>query len=413
MRRQEPADDRARCLHALARDLVVPDPDRPERHLGTDDLAALVSGTLFRTECARIENHLLVCEPCRSRAHALNEDYEAGVVPILFRRAVGATSGATRVRRRFGRRWIPWVVGLSAFLIVLGAWSAGWLAFLDSGPQLTERFLVSSVQGKPRRRTASEGPRDVVMAGNWLLPGDHVEFRDGASVEVLDRYGALSSLDEDGRHPIDAPLPLLAAIFERGWEERQDLHELAHAAVPGGVVDDRALRVASPRGLILSDRPSLRWEDGVGRSPYRIRVRDLQRNLLLIDSEVKGRELAWPDDHLPLPESGNFQMEVEIQPYRREPPAVSQFQTLANDRRNALIEQRLALDRSLGKWPRFLRAMWLRQQGLADDAREELEILRQREPSNIAVLSLLKVVYRDTGARHAEQATWEALRNRE
>ena len=406
MRAHDVEDDRWRAVMHLQRSASTTEthdadatgheassPSDDARHLGADELAALVAGTLLPSECIRLEGHLLACTECRTLAHRLHEDFEAGAAPMLLRRST-TVSPRTAVHVRVTRRVTPWVLAaLAALVVVFVPFSIDrWFSRTEF--VAPEAMLVIARDGTPvvkSKEGVSHRPAEI---GTWLEAGDELIFDDGDLLRAIGRDGSMHRIDRDGRETETEPATDLADLFARIDDDRPRLlHDLQAPVQPEPVGVPSLLH---PRGPTYSTRPSFRWSDSVLRRGYRIRVvREGDAPDVVLEESVEGRELRYPRRALPLEPGHRYTVYL----VGREPDSRTNSEVIVLDgsaRRNA--ETTLARIADVVT-PRvnLLRAEYCRQHGLLGEAREELESLLVGDPDNLEILGRLEVVSRQLG----------------
>ena len=412
MRTQHPIDDRQRVVHHLVRQTLGDQGTGAVEHLETDELAALIAGTLFKTECSRVENHLLSCATCQAAAAGLHADQEAGVVPILVRRADSVVARPTTFRERLTRRYSPLVAATLVFLL-LAAVPFSLNRFLSAGEvRLDETVLVVRRFGTPV--ILADGDRSPAETGAWIDDVATLLMERGDRVRVLRSSGRLSwvtvdGMDEDG--PVHA---LFAGLYQGALRSRDEIDRMAHRRAPPPQGPSGRPRILHPLGRLHDVRPPIRWTDANPVEAYEVVLvrRDDRREIFR--REAGGRVLAYPADALSL-EPGRAYT-VWVGPRHGDAGSRSQpveFQIVETKRWEEVGKALALLDRTVGKQASLLRAEYLRQSALLAEAREELEALRVDDGANVHLLALLKVMYRWMGLHEEEARLHRVLAKRE
>ncbi len=396
MKAHATADDRQRVIHALIRE--TSDEDSHAEHLSTEDLAALVSGTLFKTECSRIENHLLSCHLCAELAHRIQLEFEAGVVPILLRRAASSGQGASSLSARLTRRWSPWVLGVLAAVIVLIVSMTSVVQCGNETRSLDRDLLVYLRLGTPfSRQREGKGIALPIEPGSWLQNGQPIEIGPGDWVEAIDRQGEFWRVTPDRQYVFRVGNEFSQMLAKRAWQDRNQFTSNREMDLRGNALQKEGVHIVHPRQEIYRTRPRLRWATSRSARVYYLSVVDSKDGSLQLRRQVKGLSLPWPDDVLPLRHGASYRIEIRLKSFQNQVTAAANFSVVDGKKRLEIESQLQALGKLVGRGPNILRAELLRQDGFHAECREELERLRITQTENVALLARLRLAFEELG----------------
>lgn len=403
MRRESPADDLLHAVHHLAR-LAGEEEADPDVHLDIGDLAALTAGTLFESECTRVENHLLVCRACRDAAAALHREYEAGAVPILMRRRAPTGPSRPTIREKITRRWSPTIIALLVFAVVLMVTAGRNLLLGEKDVAMPQRRLVVSRVGGPDVRMADNSLRPATP-GEWLESGETLVLETGDVVVVAGEDGTLAELTMDAEHPL-AVSPLLEEIFagaSRRWITRRG--ELGRKPAVQG---PPPLTVLHPIGKTLDRRPAVQWVAADEEESFAVEIRPSTGRAPVYEESAAGGLCRFPSKVVALQEGRDYVAHVAGPGGEAE----ARFTIVRGGERERIEGELDELDHLVGREANVLRAELLWERGLRGEARRELERLRKRDASNLNVLARLKLLLADLGLEHEESRILKLLLKR-
>ncbi len=406
------AEDHQRVVHELVRELEGIDRATDETgHLTLGEFAALVSGSLLPAELGRVEDHLMICEGCRTRAKTLHEDHEARVVPTLVRRAPSAVNLRTKGSEFLRRRVLSWTLGLLVFAAALGAGISFQDWFGDHDVPISEALLVTEVIGRPEIVDIEDDPRVGLWPGQWLLRGDSLSIGPGEIVECIDVNGAVVEIGRDGAARSGETDPLLARVIRRALEARTRV--LRESAAPVEGVADTSVEILFPRGLVHDLRPTIRWQASTGRWSIEVsKVRPKKESVLVVSDASAEGIYRWPGSKRSLSPGMTYEVQVRRLGAGRGDWGRARFSVMNRSDIDRVSRDLRNLDRKLGRQRSVVRALYFRQEGLLAAACVELEELRGQESSDVPVLRLLKATARDLGARILERRVLQAIESR-
>ncbi len=390
------ADDRQRVIHSLVREVG----DRPEGmgHVCIEDLAALVSGTLFKTECSRVENHLLSCPACAQLSSRLHDEFEAGVVPILLRRATSPGTSHLSLSAKITRRWSPWLLGTMAAAVVLFVSVSSYFDFGNNDRLALRDCLVVSRVGAPflEAKTAGENHQPI-EPGTWLTQGTAIEVGAGDWLEVMDRHGEFWVVTPHEESSLSPATPFSQELAKRAWDERNFMHLPERKTVAAVAPKQDDINIVHPRGAIFGRRPQIRWSSERPTRKVSRGVFEKGKQKALFRQVGKGRKLSWPADVLSLEPGRQYWVKVFQLEGDKEILAEISFNVIDGPQRVKVEQGLFALETMVGRSPNILRAEFLRQMNLYAECREELERLRITETENVALLLRLRDAFRQLG----------------
>lgn len=203
-------------------------------HLAYDELEALVDGTLDREQRPGVAAHTAVCRDC---ADALDD---------------------LRVFR--GRKRLMALGSIAAAAIVVIV--SGILLWRPQQNDVPAVVTDTTVRPAPPRE-----PVRVIHDGGAAFP-----------LEADDSVRGLSPVDAETLRQLRAGIVSSAAIFadvERGRD-----------VLRGDDLPGEHLRVATPRGFVVDDRPEFRWSDPQPRATYRVTVVDSSYRVVARSDEL-------------------------------------------------------------------------------------------------------------------------------
>jgi len=252
---------------------LLPEQGHAIRHIGYDELVALLDGQLDKVDEEIIEGHLDLCTECRADAENLRHvkkqiDNTTGMSPA---RAEPAAVNAG-IARWFGNR-----VALAAAGVCL-LFGIGVIVWLIVG---RSREVPGSLHDDPARaepqlktddaRLASEGREKVPTT-----PG--TSLNDGGQLIALDEQGHISGLERLApivRKRVEEALAtgtLKATVALKELNRSEDV-------LLGPSSNTEGFRLISPIGVVIEDaRPVLRWQPLRGATSYAVTVTDSDLN---------------------------------------------------------------------------------------------------------------------------------------
>ena len=207
-------------------------------HLTYDELEAFVDGTLDRDPRAGVVAHTAVCRECADTLDDLR---------------------CSRGRKRFG---------------TLGAVAAAAIIVIVSGillrrPQQNDSptVVTNTVTNTIERPALPSQPSPVIRDAGAAFP-----------LEADGSVRGLSPVDAETLRQLRAGIVSSAAIFadvERGRD-----------VLRGDDLPSDHLRVETPRGFVVEDRPEFRWSDPQPRATYRVSVVDSSYRVVARSDEL-------------------------------------------------------------------------------------------------------------------------------
>jgi hypothetical protein len=301
-------------------------------HLTYDELEAFVDGTLDREQRSGVAAHTAVCRDC---ADALDD------------------LRVFRGRKRF---------------VALGAIAAAAIVVIVSGILLW----------RPRQ---NDGP--TVVTNTIVRPAPPREpvrvIRDGPAAFPLEVDGSvrgLSPVDAETLRQLRAGIVSSAAIFadiERGRD-----------VLRGDDLPSEQLRVATPRGFIVDDRPEFRWSDPQPRATYRVSIVDSSYRVVARSNELTSQR--WrPATPLARNETYEWQVKRRIGDSITSapaPPAPSaRFRIVSKSSAEEIRKARLASSH-------LLLALAYARAGMLHEAKAAVDELRALNPESPVVREL-------------------------
>ena len=413
MRGQSAEDEKQRVVHALVREAGnAADLYGALEHLSVEDFAALASGTLFKTECARIENHLAACADCRGLARDVHDEFEAGVVPILMRRAANPKNTQTRLSVRLTRRWWPWWLSLLAALLVMRIADPSFLDLTNTADVVESRGFVVKRLGTPFFLPQGASEPLPVDPGTWLAVGDALETEAGDYLLILNEAGALQRVAGGQWTEEQSADDFARQIFSQAWADRAQMEADLLAPALAAQRAGNQPRFIHPLDDLADLRPCFRWYSPSVHETYEVQVFDEQKGGLIFSHRTNGRHFAFPSEVLSLSPGRRFRLELRSSPFNGPAVANAFFATLDEHRITQIDKELRLLAPFMAKGPQILRAEYFRQRGLHAQAREELARLRVQETENLLILERLKVVYRALNLPQEERQTAKLIKKR-
>jgi len=374
-------DDQQRAVHLLVRTHISGSGlGSPSDHLDGDELAGMISGTLLKTECCRVENHLLSCDSCRQSARFLHKDHEAGVMPILLRRATAGSDPGERLHQALTRQYTPWIIGILvfAFFIIL---PLSIERYLTSGEHVCEeRYMVISRVGTPVIKDPEGNRHMPAETGSWLVAGDILLMETGDVLELLGDDGGVMRMTTAGIEQQASSSGVLAGLFDGAWKDRVRVERIALRDVVD-IDEGGGLRILHPRKKVYSQRPNLRWVGDSVRRSYRVKIaeygEDSERPVF--ERVVQGGRLRYPQSALSL-ERGRI-YDITITPLTmvgrpQDDDPTGKVRVAGNEDAQKFADDLAILDPLLGRGHNLLRAFSYMRHQLWSEAKEELEACR-------------------------------------
>jgi hypothetical protein len=269
-----------------------------QTHISYDQLAAYVDHVADEVDCEIIKSHLELCSSCTEEVEDLSAfRAEMQALPV---KQDSSGAGWNFWQRFHARRRLPayrfslQAAGTGAFIMLVA-----WLAIIPMRKQVDDLMAQVSALQQANEALQQQGStvtelRDqiaelqqsqVQVLGS--SPGIALAFYDGGGLVTMDRQGALSGLTVP-----PALQQLVRTTLIHGSVRMPDLSGFvgkggtllsgASGGVPFGLI--------GPFGVVLDDRPTLRWQPLSGASSYVAYVYDLKFNRVAASGAQRGTE---------------------------------------------------------------------------------------------------------------------------
>jgi predicted anti-sigma-YlaC factor YlaD len=271
-------------------------------HIDYEQLVELADNKLDATDRELIDLHLKVCPPCREDVRSF----------LAFREQIApelkvSYAPVEREPAREGRTWSSWWRGLAwkpiyaAAVVVIGiAIVIGAALFLKRRAENLQVRQVPTPQVSPGSTpdnraanapsppaTPNESPTEKPNSSEAI-----VVLNDRGGTITVDRSGDVVGLD-------DVPAPTRDEIAKVLMSERLEqpaiLKELGgEQGSLRGSKNTTPFRLTSPlRTVIVTDRPTLKWEKASGASSYRVYVNDQAGHEVARSEELPPELTEW------------------------------------------------------------------------------------------------------------------------
>lgn len=276
-------------------------------HLDYEQLSALADNKLDATEREIIDTHLTICAPCREDVSSflafrkqIEPEMRVRYWPITIKpgRNASATWG-----------WLRGLAGKPAYaiaIVVIGiALVAGVAIFLKrradnfqakQAPSPTVNPVAPGETPTPDNRAANSPSPALPNQSAWENPnnsGALIALNDQTRVVTVDKQGKLSGLDEV---PASTRDEVAKAMKSERIERAAVLKDLdVEESALRGSNRGQSFKLISPaRTVIVSDRPTFRWENVSGASSYRVYVLDSDGRGAAKSEELSPEHTEWP-----------------------------------------------------------------------------------------------------------------------
>ena len=339
-------------------------------HLTYEEIEAYVDGTGSSGARDAVESHARECDLCAADVREI----------AALRRELESPAPTRAARNRWAEFWsslLSWRGGL-----VLAATAAAVVVVFALRTQ-------NGSDGKTAEVRPSGTPAQQVEAGSVIHDGSGVfTIRSGGRID------GLQMLAEADRATLEK------ALGEGRVEPATSLADLTgKSGVLLGAPGEPALgKLLAPLGTVVeSDRPVFRWEP-VSGATYRVSVYDPGYNLIASSGSLS--QVQWQPAK-PLGRGTRYSWQLTVRRNGNEmimpaPPAPeARFRVLSEVEQSELVRSRMqASDSHLVLGVLYARA------GLLDQAEQEMQALREQNPSSKEVADLLASIEQLRGGAH-------------
>ena len=356
-------------------------------HLTPDLIAEYVDKNLSGEPLQMAVDHLSNCEQCvfavedlrafrNEIAPSLDREYSPASVPVRTN-----TSGREKFVSLFRVSPIPALGGAALALVVLGVifWLV-WRSPREQDPMIAVNPTPATQPSpltQPSPAPSQPEPAPVVA-----------QLNDGGRVLVLDQQGKLSGADD---LPSAYQSLVTKALGSQRIEKSAALQGLSRppSSLMGSGDPKDQFSVVGPAGdVLLSNRPTFRWEAMEGATAYVVEVYDPQ--FKLVASSPQLNDLSWTTTL----ERGNVYSwqvkaikEGEEVTAPRPPAPQAKFRVLDQAKANEIARAK----RSFGTSHLTLGLLYA-DAGLLSDAEREFRLLRNANPNSELARNLLRQV---------------------
>ena len=295
-------------------------------HLSQEELKRYHNEILDEADRTIFESHLEICSECKQEAAGLQTI--AASVPAVGRSAEWIES-ETKSRWRwfpaFGRpvalltpaRVVAMIAAVGCVLLLLALWNQKKPAQIQDQAARNEQGNSPTDFSTPTSNPAEAAPAGEIAGSNQNEPSPGeinnqdssnsskegsetdassvvVRLKDGDAEVSLDRQGRLAGLENLA--PQTQRL-VQAALASEKLSEPQGLNELAGAKINlmGQSTDGLPFKLIAPLGVvIISNRPTLRWQPLDGATSYTVSVFDSDFNRVAKSNSQATREWTVP-----------------------------------------------------------------------------------------------------------------------
>ncbi len=266
-------------------------------HLDYEQLVDLADNRLDTTDRELIDVHLKVCPPCQEDVQSLLA-FREKIAPELRVSYAPIEKELAKENEPLVSWWrgLGWKPIYSAALVAIGiALVIGAAILLNRGGENKQAQQVPTPQASP-----ASSP-DTRTANLPAPPESPTEKPTSAEAVVLSDQGRTITVDKGGNvfGLDDVPAPTRDEIAQVLLSERIKppaiLKELRGQESPlRGTTDSQPFKLISPaRSVIISDRPTLKWESVSGASAYRIYISDSNGNIVAKSDELTPGRREW------------------------------------------------------------------------------------------------------------------------
>jgi hypothetical protein len=352
-------EERAAILHSLTRD-VQSALLKNQEHLTYQQIAGYVDEILNPIQLEIVQSHLDICARCKSELEDL-----AKFQKQLSKEQISKKSFVSSVafQNKFAVM-LPRMIAVAAALVVV--------ALLVAIPfQLQINNLKAQLKGKAQQTSTSR-----------------VELQDGSLQIGIDEKGNVWSLK---RFLPEQQQLIRAALTDQHLSIPSFVHELIGPAQGSLRTPKQKVNfaVTKPVGTaIITDQPEFRWNALQGAQSYRVRIYDPDYNRIAESPELNST--SW-NSQVNLARGKNYSWTVTAKTNSGEilspapPAAEAKFRVLSPfevDEINRQVQQNAD--------SHLLLALLYIQNGLIDDADQELQALKRANPDSTIAENLLR-----------------------
>jgi hypothetical protein len=278
LRRILPGEDLALVYSELT-EALLPDSAHETFHLSNADLRRYVDGPVDQTDKIIFESHLDICDQCREESQSLAASQLADSVSHSTRQSDSETerfSPAWRGTFQFTpTRAVAGALVVASLVLAFVLWQRWHTLALDQTAQKssTQTPLNAPLGGSPTP-AQTETTKDPTTDQSEVA----ASLRDNGRTIELDRKGKLIGLE--GFHEASRSL-VRTALATKSLPKPDVLDKLSAPSITllDPTARENSFGLISPSGtVIVSDRPTLRWQPLKGATSYTVSVFDVDFN---------------------------------------------------------------------------------------------------------------------------------------
>jgi hypothetical protein len=270
-------------------------------HLDYEQLVDFVEDKLEPTDREVINLHLKLCATCEEDVRSLvafQEQIEPEMVVSYAPTAHEVPESWSTVRIQLWQAvaWKPVYVVIVVLIGIAIVRATGFLLKLRPNNQQAVQPSPVTPGPSPDSR-ADNGPSSPNAPPT--TPGEqpnndetNVALLDGEGTIVVDTSGNITGLDDVPGATRDL---IAKAVLSQRLERPSILNELGgkDAGLRGSTNNTRFKLIAPSRTVIVSDRPSFKWENTPGASSYQVYVADRDGNVVAKSNELQPEQTEW------------------------------------------------------------------------------------------------------------------------
>jgi hypothetical protein len=272
-------------------------------HIDYEQLVDLADNKLDTADRELIDLHLKICAPCEEDVRSflafreqIESEMNVSYAPIGRHSRRDALS-SSQISWWRGLAWKP--VYAAAIILI------GIAIIIGAALLLNRRSTNQQVQlptpsvrpgASPENRVANGSPSSVKPNESPTVNPNTAEatvvLNDRTGTITVDKSGNVTGLDEV---PVATRDQIAKVLSSERLERPAILKELGgqEAGLRGSRDTSPFKLVAPSRGVIITDRPTLKWEKAAGATSYRVYVNDLSGHVVKRSDELPPETTEW------------------------------------------------------------------------------------------------------------------------
>jgi hypothetical protein len=272
-------------------------------HIDYEQLVNLADNNLDTADRELIDLHLKICAPCENHVRSF----------VAFREQIKPEIGVSyvpigRQPKREGLSSLPitwwrglaWKPAYAAAIILIGIAIIIGAALLLNRRSTSQQVQLPTPSVSPgasaENRVANGSPSSVKPNESPTVNPNSAEaavvLSDRVGIVTVDKSGNVTGLDDLPESTRDQ---IAKVLLSERLERPTILKELGgqEAGLRGGKNTAPFKLIAPSRTVIITDRPTLKWEKAAGASSYRVYVNDRTAHVIARSDELSSETTEW------------------------------------------------------------------------------------------------------------------------